>query len=68
MISFRNMPDCGENRCLFYCIGAVVGVIAFILVIVLPMSFVTLEYNEVRTGHEVNTVVNWFPVSGDHAS
>ncbi|XP_045169648.2 uncharacterized protein LOC123532306 [Mercenaria mercenaria] len=38
------MPE--DNRCLLYVIGAVVALVGFILVIVLPMSFVTLEYNE----------------------
>ncbi|XP_060584087.1 uncharacterized protein LOC132740237 [Ruditapes philippinarum] len=40
------MPGVGENKCLFYLIGIVVAVVGFVLVIVLPMSFVTLEYNE----------------------
>lgn len=40
------MPDFGENRCLFVVIGAVVGVVAVLLVIILPMSFVTLEYHQ----------------------
>lgn len=38
------MPD--DNRCLFMIVGGIVGAIALVLVIVLPMSFVTLEYHE----------------------
>lgn len=40
------MPDVGDNRCLFVCIAGIVGLAALVLVIILPMSFVTLEYHE----------------------
>ncbi|XP_045167398.2 uncharacterized protein LOC123530708 [Mercenaria mercenaria] len=40
------MGNLGDNQCLFIIIGGIVGAVALVLVIVLPMSFVTLEYHE----------------------
>ncbi|KAL4219618.1 hypothetical protein ACF0H5_022191 [Mactra antiquata] len=40
------MPDLGENKLVFYVIAGVVGLAAILLVIILPMSFSSLEYNE----------------------
>jgi hypothetical protein len=39
----------GENTCLICVVGSVVAAVILLLVIVLPLSFVTLEYDEVCT-------------------
>lgn len=38
----------GENSCIYCVIGTVLVIVVLLIVIILPLSFVTLEYNEVN--------------------